>query len=125
VRSGQLLSALRPRWWGTPHRANQSLFEFWVVATRPLEVNGLGMGAHQARGEVLGILNAFSLLPDPADLLERWLDLCVRHSVCGRPAHDARLVAVMLAHGITHLLTLNPGDFARYPKATCLAPADV
>jgi hypothetical protein len=31
----------------------------------------------------------------------------------------------MHAHGITHILTLNGADFARYPDITALAPADV
>jgi hypothetical protein len=29
-------------------------------------------------------------------------------------AHDARLVAAMIVHGVTHLLTFNGADFARY-----------
>ncbi len=31
----------------------------------------------------------------------------------------------MIAHGITHLLTLNPSDFARYPEITAVTPAEV
>ena len=103
----------------------QNIMEFWVVATRPAEVNGLGMTPLQARIEVDKFLGAFTLLPDPADLLERRLDLCSQHAVCGRPAHDARLVAVMQAHGVARLLTLNPDDFKRYSEVTCLALADV
>jgi predicted nucleic acid-binding protein len=29
--------------------------------------------------------------------------------------HDARLAAVMLAHGVNHILTFNVDDFRRYP----------
>jgi hypothetical protein len=36
--------------------------------------------------------------------------------------HDVRLVALMLAHGVTHLLTLNGADFRRYSEITCLRP---
>ncbi len=28
--------------------------------------------------------------------------------------HDARLTAAMLVHGLTHILTFNISDFARY-----------
>jgi predicted nucleic acid-binding protein len=28
--------------------------------------------------------------------------------------HDARLVAVMRTHGVTHILTFNVSDFVRY-----------
>jgi predicted nucleic acid-binding protein len=31
----------------------------------------------------------------------------------GVQVHDARIVAVMNVHGVTHLLTLNGGDFSR------------
>jgi hypothetical protein len=43
----------------------------------------------------------------------------------GVQVHDARLVALMEVHGVTHLLTLNAADFARYPGVTALTPAAV
>ncbi len=103
----------------------QNVVEFWVVATRPTNVNGLGLSPAQARQEVTAIMAAYTLLRDPPDLLERWLDLCSRYSVSGRTAHDARLVALTLAHGLTHFLTLNGADFARYSEITCPAGDDV
>jgi predicted nucleic acid-binding protein len=103
----------------------QNLVEFWVVATRPANVNGFGLSPAQVEPRVRAMMVTFSLLRDPPDLLERWLDLCSLHGVSGRPAHDTRLVALMLAHGLTHLLTLNPADFARYAEITCLTPDDV
>lgn len=103
----------------------QNVAEFWVVATRPLEVNGFGMTPVQARQEVDVLLSTYTLLRDPPDLLERWLDLCTQHAVSGRPAHDARIVALMLSHTVTHLLTLNPADFSRYSEITSLSPEDV
>jgi len=39
--------------------------------------------------------------------------------------HDARLVALMQVHGISHVFTLNPSDFARYSGITALTPANV
>ena len=36
--------------------------------------------------------------------------------------HDAQLVAAMHIHGVTHLLTLNVRDFARYPGITVVHP---
>ncbi|MDQ3813713.1 MAG: PIN domain-containing protein [Armatimonadota bacterium] len=76
----------------------QNVLEFWVVATRPRDVNGLGLLPAEARQEVTLILDTYDLLSDPPDLLVRWLDLCTRYAVSGRAAHDARLVAPMLAH---------------------------
>jgi predicted nucleic acid-binding protein len=103
----------------------QNLVEFWVVATRPTDVNGFGMTPQQAASEIVDLTTAHTLLRDPPDMLERWLELCTRYGVSGRPAHDARIVALMLAHGVTQLLTLNVADFRRYTEITCLTPDDV
>ncbi len=102
--------------------ASQILFEFWSVATRPAETNGLGLSIDKTRATIDAIRTSFGLLPDPVDLLERWLDLCTLHAVRGRQAHDARLVAFMVGHGIDRALTLNAGDFARYTEIKCVAP---
>jgi predicted nucleic acid-binding protein len=49
----------------------------------------------------------------------------VAHGVQGKQVHDARLAALMLAHGITHILTLNGADFARYPGIVPIDPASL
>jgi predicted nucleic acid-binding protein len=103
--------------------APQVLYEYWVVATRPAEVNGLGLSIDEARASIATFRDAYALLPDPPELLDRWLELCTRHTVSGRPAHDARLVAYMLCHDIEQLLTLNADDFTRYGEIRCLSPA--
>lgn len=103
----------------------QNVIEFWVVATRPTDVNGLGLSPRQAEAEVNALLSAFTLLNDPDGLIDTWLDLCARYGVSGRPAHDARLVAVMRMHGINHLLTLNSADFTRYSEITVKSPDDM
>ncbi len=36
------------------------------------------------------------------------------YEVAGRTVFDARLVAVMATHRITHLLTMNRSDFQRF-----------
>jgi hypothetical protein len=51
--------------------------------------------------------------------------LVVAHGVMGAQVHDARLVAFMLAHGLTHVLTLNAADFARYPGIIPVAPGEI
>jgi hypothetical protein len=43
--------------------------------------------------------------------------------VSGVQVHDARIAAAMRVHGVTHLLTLNTGDFTRYPGITAVHPA--
>jgi predicted nucleic acid-binding protein len=103
-----------------PVIAPQVVYEFWVVATRPASVNGLEMIPAAASAYISASRQKFPVLPDPIDLVDRWLNLCETHRVLGRPAHDARLAAWMAAHGISELVTLNPGDFARFPGVRCV-----
>ena len=103
----------------------QVLIEYWVVATRPREVNGLGLDVADADQNLNEIEALFLCLPEPPDIAKRWRKVVTQHSEIGKQAHDARLVALMLSHGISHILTLNPSDFARYPEITPLTPAEV
>ncbi|HJT34679.1 MAG TPA: hypothetical protein VJ783_21815 [Pirellulales bacterium] len=45
--------------------------------------------------------------------------------VTGVAVHDARLVSVMLSHGVSDIFTLNERDFRRYPGISILAPGNV
>jgi len=103
----------------------QTLFEFWVVATRPRNRNGLGMTVQETRSEVKEIKASYPVLLDLPGIYDEWEALAVRHACHGKVAHDARYVAAINLHGVTHLLTFNTGDFARFPGITCLDPATV
>jgi len=92
----------------------QNMMEFWVVATRPQAVNGLGLSIVDTDAERKRLERLFLLLSDPPDLCARWITLVDQFGVSGNPAHDARIVAATLAHGLTHILTFNSGDFKRY-----------
>lgn len=101
----------------------QVLIEFWSVATRPADVNGLGMTAERA-AEKLDDLVRVLCLPEPPDVAERWRALLGETTVEGKQAHDARLVAFMRAHAITRVITLNPRHLTRFAGVTCLSPAE-
>ena len=58
-----------------PCIAVQTIYEIWVVATRPVAVNGLGLTPAEARVEVEAILQTYKLLPEPSDLMPRWFEL--------------------------------------------------
>lgn len=102
--------------------ATQVLIEYWVVATRPKGVNGLGLTPAEADQDLQRFLDILPCPPEPPDVLPRWRSLVKQSETRGRPAHDARLVAVMDAWGITDLVTLNPADFVRFPHVRCLTP---
>lgn len=103
----------------------QNLYEFWVVATRPFPENGLGLTVSAALGEIERLRLLFDLMPDIPEIYDIWQRLVVEHRVSGKPAHDARLVAAMLAHGITSILTFDTRGFERYPEIETIHPASV
>ncbi|HEY9617066.1 MAG TPA: type II toxin-antitoxin system VapC family toxin [Microcoleaceae cyanobacterium] len=100
----------------------QVLVEFWVVATRPAEVNGLSWTIAQTRTTIDQLLDQFPLLEESPQFFSHWLNLVTANQVMGKRTHDARLVAAMLAHGITHILTFNSSDFAGIASITTVHP---
>lgn len=103
--------------------AFQNLTEFWNASTRPKTARG-GFGLSHAETERrLGLIEvAFTLLDEPPAAYPNWRQLVVAHQVQGKQVHDARLVGLMQAHNITHILTLNGPDFARYPGIVVIDP---
>jgi predicted nucleic acid-binding protein len=84
------------------------------------------MGERELENLSLARLKAlFPLFPETPAVYPEWERLVTTHQVAGKNAHDARLVAAMTVHGITHILTFNTGDFARYPGIIVLDPNTV
>ena len=92
----------------------QNIREFWNVATRPAERNGLGFPHAQVEAEVQRIEGLFTILEDGLPVYREWRRLVFAHQVSGVQVHDAYLAAAMNVHRIPNLLTFNTGDFARY-----------
>jgi predicted nucleic acid-binding protein len=103
----------------------QNLYEFWVVCTRPLGKNGLGLSVAETQVEMARIKSFGKVLEDSSAILPAWERLVDHYQVLGRNAHDARLVAAMIVHGLKQILTFNQADFQRYTEITALTPADV
>ena len=104
----------------------QSLYEFWTVATRPAQApNGLGMTLADAETAVAEYSTNFRLLPDEPGILTHWRELVTDYQVMGLPGHDARYVAAMRHHGISHLLTFNAKHFRRYDGITVVIPDEI
>ena len=103
----------------------QVLIELWVVATRPVEVNGLGWTTSKTRNIIEELLNRFPLLEESPQIFPHWLDLVTTNQIIGKRTHDARLIALMLAQGITHILTFNPSDFAVTSSITVVRPQEL
>jgi predicted nucleic acid-binding protein len=103
----------------------QVIIEFWVVATRPTQVNGLGWTVEQTRSTIDQLLDRFLFLEESPQIFPNWLNLVTTNRVMGKRTHDARIIAAMLANGITHLLTFNPSDFAGISSITIIHPQDL
>ena len=100
----------------------QVLYEYWVVATRSIEQNGLGMTAAEAETDVTTLVQSMRLFRDERAIFEPWQQLVIKYQVLGKNAHDARLVAAMQRHGLTQILTFNTGDFKRFHDIKVLDP---
>jgi predicted nucleic acid-binding protein len=104
----------------------QVLTEFWNVSTRPASARGgYGLSTAETYRRLRLITRHLRFLPDTVAVRDHWLQLVVAHGVLGVQVHDARIVASMLAHGLTHLLTFNVQDYHRYDEITAIHPQAV
>lgn len=103
----------------------QVLYEYWAIATRKPEHNGLGFTTEQAAEQLAQSKQHFPPLRDERGVLESWEQLVERYRVEGKASHDTRLVAAMVRHGLVHILTFNLGDFKRFSEVTAISPTDI
>jgi predicted nucleic acid-binding protein len=100
----------------------QNFYEFWVVSTRPIAQNGRGKTPDEVAAEFAFLKPLFTILPENQSVFAEWETLVSTHKVIGKTAHDARLAAAMLVHGVTHILTFNDSEFRRYVGITPTNP---
>jgi predicted nucleic acid-binding protein len=106
--------------------APQNIVEFWSVFTRPKERRGgFGRSVREAHVETALIERRFSILSDVPSIHREWRRLVLSYGVSGVQVHDARIVAAMLVHGVTRIVTFNVADFRRYSEITAIHPKDV
>jgi predicted nucleic acid-binding protein len=103
----------------------QVFYEFWAVVTRPIANNGLGMTPTEAHAAMSDIKRLIPVLRDERAILAFWEHLVSSLGVRGKQSHDAHLAAAMQRHAVTHLLTFNSADFARFTFVTTLSPMDI
>ena len=104
----------------------QNVAEFWSVCTRPASARGgYGLSIPETTRRLRLIERLVPVLAEPQNAYAAWKRLVTDHGVTGVQVHDTRLVACMYAHGISHILTLNGKDFARYAGITVAAPANL
>jgi predicted nucleic acid-binding protein len=103
--------------------ATQNIAEFWNACTRPPSARGgYGLSVQETDKRVRILERIFRVLLDTPAAYSIWRQLVVNHAIQGVQVHDARLVALMSAYGITQILTLNTNDFQRYPGVVAMSP---
>ena len=101
---------------------SQNIAEFWNVATRPAELNGLGLSHEEALHEVSSIERLLTLLPDVPAIYATWKQIVRDHRVQGVKVYDARLVATMTVYAVDSVLTFNAADFKQLQQRHRAAP---
>ena len=102
---------------------SQNIAEFWNVATRPADLNGLGLSREEVLQEVSSIERLLTLLPDIPAIYPAWKEIVADNKVQGVKVYDARLVAIMTVYAVESILTFNTADFKRYSNITALHPS--
>ncbi|MDJ0744756.1 MAG: PIN domain-containing protein [Xenococcaceae cyanobacterium MO_167.B27] len=106
--------------------APQNLIELWNVCTRPADKNGLGFTVAETKTEIERLQRLFVFLPDTQDIYTEWKRLVISYEVKGAKVHDTRLVAFMLVHQLSHILSFNIKDFRRFiAEITPVSPKEV
>jgi predicted nucleic acid-binding protein len=102
--------------------ALQNLAEFWNVSTRSTDNNGYGLSWERAARRLATIERLCEVVTEDDRSYGIWKGLLTTYSVTGVAVHDARLVSVMIARGVSTVLTLNERDFRRYSAISTVPP---
>jgi len=95
----------------------QIVREYLVILTRG-DIFEEQFTPEEALDELEAILPTFILLDENEETVSHLRNLVRRYQVRGKSVHDANIVASMLTHDITRLVTYNTRDFRRYQEIT-------
>ena len=102
----------------------QVMREFLAVATRPFNVNGLGLTLSEAREELHALESLAPVLPEQRPIWPAFTILLERYPVAGKRLHDLHLAATAMAHDLHGVITLNTADFAPWASSVACAHPD-
>jgi predicted nucleic acid-binding protein len=105
--------------------SGQVVREYLVVATRPIDVNGLGLRLSQARDNVEAMVGRARVLDETRDVMEQLFGLLRTNRMAGKRIHDANIVATAIAHGVTKVVTDNSRHFRGFKEIEALGLAAV
>jgi predicted nucleic acid-binding protein len=93
--------------------SRQVLREYLATVTRP-QRDQAPLPMAEAIADVQGFEQDFNVAEDGPEVFAELRRLLTGVPIAGKQVHDANIVATMLAHGITRLLTFNAADFRRF-----------
>lgn len=96
----------------------QVVREYLVVATRPVENNGLGMSPETALENIRRFRKRASLVAETLRAGEVFLEWAGRFEIRGKKLHDLQILATASVAGMDALITANMNDF---PESSPLA----
>jgi predicted nucleic acid-binding protein len=101
--------------------SGQIIREYLVVATRAPEVNGLGMEPAEAIKNVQAFNERLLFFDETEAGSIRLRHLTNGYQLIGTRIHDANVVATMLSHGLSKLVTENRADFSVFSEVKTIA----
>lgn len=93
--------------------SRQVLREYLAAVTRP-QSWAKALTLAEATADVDRFVQRFAVLEDGPHVWDELMTLTRGFAFGGKQVHDANIVATMLAHGETRLLTFNAADFRRF-----------
>jgi len=97
--------------------SDQVLREYLVIMTRS-GILEKPISPELAVDDIKRMQEQFNVLFPDDKTLEILSDLIVTHGISGKRVHDTAIVSLMLANGISHILTNNVDDFKTFPEIT-------
>ena len=95
----------------------QVIREYLVVATRPIENNGLGMTTDFALDNVRRFQARVSLIAETLQAGDLFVEWAGKYRISGKRLHNLQILATASVAGMHALITANEKD---YPEATPL-----
>ena len=96
--------------------SGQIIREYLVVATRTPNVNGLGMEPADALSNVNEFSERLLFFEENEVISNKLQHLIRKYRLVGTRIHDANVVATLLTHGLSKLITGNPVDFSVFSE---------
>jgi predicted nucleic acid-binding protein len=97
------------------------LREYLATMTRPSALTG-AIPVNNLIEDVRYFSTRFKVAEESQATTEKLAELLLAISSAGKQIHDANIVATMLVHGVSHLLTHNTADFARFTSHITVMP---